>query len=204
MKPDIDTVLFDLGKVLLDWDPRYFYRTRFCGDDAAMERFLAEAVPSSWVLETDAGKPIAQAVAERSRLYPEHAGNLALWDAGWNSMLRGEIEGTAAILSSLKTRGRRLFALTNFSTETWPRALQRCPSLALFEDAIVSGEHRLVKPDPRIYELAIARCRLDPARTVFVDDLQVNVAAARESGLHALHFTGPDQLRLDLAGLSLL
>ena len=114
MKPDIDTVLFDLGKVLLDWDPRYFYRTRFGGDDAAMERFLTEAVPSSWVLETDAGKPIAQAVAERSRLYPQHAGNLALWDAGWNSMLRGEIEGTAAIVSSLKTRGRRLFALTNF------------------------------------------------------------------------------------------
>ena len=176
MKPDIDTVLFDLGKVLLDWDPRYFYRTRFGGDEPAMERFLAEVVPSSWVLETDAGKP----------------------------MLRGEIEGTAAIVSSLKTRGRRLFALTNFSTETWPRALQRCPSLALFEDAIVSGEHHLVKPDPRIYELAIARCRLDPARTVFVDDLQVNVTAARESGLHALHFTGPDQLRMDLSGLSLL
>jgi 2-haloacid dehalogenase len=203
MTATIDTVLFDLGKVLLDWDPRYFYRRHFGGDDAAMERFLSEAAPPAWVLETDAGKPLAQAIAERQHAYPQHAAMLALWPEGWNTMLRGEIAGTAAIMAELKRAGRRLFALTNFSTETWPLAKTRCPSLALFEDAVVSGEHGLVKPDPRIYALAIRRCRLDPARTVFVDDLVVNVEAARKSGLHALHFTGPEKLRAELAALSL-
>ncbi|MCX7151511.1 MAG: HAD family phosphatase [Proteobacteria bacterium] len=200
----MDTVLFDLGKVLLDWDPRYFYRTVFGDNEDAMERFLSEAAPPSWVLETDAGKTMAQAIAERQRVYPQHADMLALWPEGWTSMLRGEIAGTATIMAELKSRGRRLFALTNFSTETWPLAKARCPSLALFEDAIVSGEHGLVKPDPRIYALAITRCRLDPARTVFVDDLVINVEAARASGLRALHFTGPEKLRAELAALSLL
>ena len=200
----MDTVLFDLGKVLLDWDPRYFYRTVFGDNEDAMERFLSEAAPPSWVLETDAGKTMAQAIAERQRVYPQHADMLALWPEGWTSMLRGEIAGTATIMAELKSRGRRLFALTNFSTETWPLAKARCPSLALLEDAIVSGEHGLVKPDPRIYALAITRCRLDPARTVFVDDLMVNVEAARTCGLHALHFTGPEKLRAELAALSLL
>lgn len=200
----MDTVLFDLGKVLLDWDPRYFYRTVFGDDEDAMERFLSEAAPPAWVIETDAGKPMAKAIAERQRVWPQHAAMLALWPAGWTSMLRGEIAGTASIMNELKWRGRRLFALTNFSAETWPLAQARCPSLALFEDAIVSGEHGLVKPDPRIYALAITRCRLDPAKTVFVDDMPVNVTAARECGLHALHFTGAEKLRAKLVALSLL
>ncbi len=204
MTATIDTVMFDLGKVLLDWDPRYFYRPQFGGDDAAMERFLSTAAPPGWVLEMDAGKPAAQAIAEQSARYPEHAAMLALWPAGWGRMLRGEIAGTAAILRQLKAAGKRLFALTNFSTETWPEAMTRCPSLGLFEDAVVSGEHGLVKPDARIYALAIARCRLVPARTVFIDDLAVNVEAARASGLHALHFSGPEKLRRDLAAMSLL
>jgi 2-haloacid dehalogenase len=200
----MDTVLFDLGKVLLDWDPRYFYRTRFGGDEAAMERFLTEAAPPAWVIEMDAGKPMAQAIAERQRLYPQYAAELALWSEGWHTMLRREITGTAAIVADLKARGRRLYALTNFSAETWPSAMARCPSLALFEDAIVSGEHGLVKPDPRFYELAIHRCRIDPAKTVFVDDMMVNVEAARGCGLLALHFSGPEKLRVELAALALL
>ncbi len=204
MKNAIDTVLFDLGKVLLDWDPRYFYRAQFGGDDAAMEKFLTEAAPHDWIAEMDGGKPCLQAVAERSKRFPQHAAKLALWDEGWDTMLRGEIEGTARIVAELAARGNRLFALTNFSTETWPRATRRCPTLAHFEDLIVSGEHGIVKPDPRIYELAIARCRLEPAKTVFVDDLQVNVEAARACGLHALRFTSPEQLRGDLAALGVL
>jgi 2-haloacid dehalogenase len=204
MNTSIDTLLFDLGKVLLDWDPRYFYRAQFGGDDAAMEQFLATAAPGAWILEMDAGKPAAQAIAERSARYPQHAAKLALWTEGWTTMLRGEIAGTAAILRELKSAGKRLFALTNFSTETWPAAQAACPSLALFEDAVVSGEHGIVKPDPRIYELAISRCRLEPARTLFIDDLAVNVEAARMSGLQALHFTGPDKLRAELAAMSVL
>jgi len=197
-----EAALFDLGKVLLDWDPRYFYARHF-DDAAALEHFLAEAVPMQWIVEMDCGKPAAQAMAERQRLHPDHAPLIALWHAGWPHMLRGEIEGTARIIRELKARGTRLYALTNFSAETFPVAQAACPTLALFEHIVVSGHIGLVKPDPRIYAHAIERCALDPGRTVFIDDSAVNVAAGRAAGLHALHFVSPEQLRADLTRLGL-
>ena len=197
----IDAALFDLGKVLLDWDPRFFYARHFAGDPDGLEHFVRTVVPGTWIIEMDAGKPAAQAIAERQALFPEHAELIGLWSQGWPEMLRGEIEGTAAILRELKDRGLRLYALTNFSTETYPIAQSRCPTLALFEHAVVSGEIGLTKPDPRIYAHAIEHCRLTPARTVFVDDLLVNVEAGRAAGLQAVHFTSPEQLRADLGAL---
>lgn len=199
----MDTVLFDLGKVLLDWDPRYFYR-RFFADEAALERFAREVIAPEWILEMDAGKPAAQAIAERSRLHPEHAALIALWPHGWPTMLRGEIAGSVAILAELRERGRRLCALTNFSTETFPLARVRHAFIGWFDDVVVSGEHGMAKPDPRIYRLAIERCGLDPAGTVFVDDSDANVLAGRAAGLHALRFTSPERLRADLVALGLL
>lgn len=199
----MDAVLFDLGKVLLDWDPRYYYRD-FFGDEEALEAFVREVVAPDWILEMDAGKPVAQAVAERSRLYPEHAGLIERWPSGWPAMLRGEIAGSVAVLAALRARGLRLYALTNFSTETFPVARERHPFLGWFEDIVVSGEHGLVKPDPRIYRLAIERCRLEPSRTVFIDDAPANVAAGRAAGMHALHFTAPERLRADLVALGVL
>ncbi len=199
----MDTVLFDLGKVVLDWSPRYYY-ARFFADEAALERFLGEVVAPEWILEMDAGKPIDVAIVERQRRFPGYAELIARWKEGWPEMLRGEIAGTVAIVEALRARRRRLFALTNFSTETFPIAQARCPSLALFEDTVVSGEVGLVKPDPRIYALAIERCRLEPARTVFVDDHPVNVEAARAQGFHALQFTTPERLRQALQSLALL
>jgi len=199
-----DALLFDLGKVLLDWDPRHYYARHFPGDAAGLERFVREVVAPEWILEMDAGKPAAQAIAERSRRFPAHAALIALWSSGWPHMLRGEIPGSVAILAELRARGRRLYALTNFSAETFPLARARHAFLGWFDDLVVSGEHGMVKPDPRIYRLAIARCALVPARTVFVDDSAVNVAAGRAAGLHALHFTSPARLRAELAALGLL
>lgn len=199
----MDAVLFDLGKVLLDWDPRYFYR-QFFADEAALERFAREVVAPEWILEMDAGKPAAQAIAERSRLHPEHAALIALWSRGWPTMLRGEIAGSVAILAELRERGHRLCALTNFSTETFPLARARHAFIGWFDGLVVSGEHGMTKPDPRIYRLAIERCGLDPAGTVFVDDSEANVAAGRAAGLHALQFTSPQRLRADLVALGLL
>jgi 2-haloacid dehalogenase len=199
-----EAVLFDLGKVLLDWDPRYFYARFFPGDEAGFENFMRRVVAPEWILEMDAGKPAAEAIEERSRAFPEHAALIALWPHGWPTMLRGEIAASVAILGELRGRGHRLFALTNFSTETFPVARGRHGFLGWFEDIVVSGEHGIVKPDPRIYRLAIERCRLDPARTVFVDDSPANVAAGRAAGLHALHFTTPERLRAELAALGLL
>jgi 2-haloacid dehalogenase len=199
----LDAVLFDLGKVLLDWDPRYFYRD-FFDDEAALEDFVRRVVAPEWIVEMDAGKPAAQAIAERSRLFPDHAELIARWSAGWPAMLRREIAGSVAILAALRARGLRLYALTNFSTETFPVARARHAFLDWFEDIVVSGEHGLVKPDPRIYRLAIERCDLEPARTVFIDDSAANIAAGRDAGMHALQFTAPEQLRADLIALGVL
>jgi 2-haloacid dehalogenase len=199
----LNAVLFDLGKVLLDWDPRYFYRP-FFDDERALEHFVHRVVAPEWILEMDAGKPAAQAIEERARLFPQHAALIALWPRGWPTMLRGEIAASVAILAELRDRGRRLCALTNFSTETFPIARERHAFLGWFEDIVVSGEHGVVKPDPRIYRLTIERCRLEPSRTVFIDDSPANVAAGRAAGLHALHFASPEQLRVDLVALGLL
>ena len=201
--PGIDTILFDLGAVLIDWDPRYLYRPLF-KDDAAMEHFLAEIVPPEWNRSIDAGKTFAEAVAERTQAHPAHADLISLWKDEWASMLQDAIPGTVAILAELRERGYRLFALTNWSAETFPIARERFAFLGWFEDIVVSGEVKLAKPDPRIFKLAIERCRLDPARTVFIDDSVHNVEAGRNAGLHALHFRDPEMLRQDLARLGLL
>jgi 2-haloacid dehalogenase len=139
----MNAVLFDLGKVLLDWNPRYFYSRFFDGDEDALERFLAEAVPGHWILEMDAGKPSAVAIAERQRLLPQHAELIGRWSEGWPQMLRGEIAGSVQILDELKRRGLRLYALTNFSTETFPIARECC------EPTSRSGAYSAAEGRPR-------------------------------------------------------
>ncbi|MGQ0577289.1 MAG: HAD family hydrolase [Betaproteobacteria bacterium] len=200
----MDAVLFDLGAVLIDWNPRYLYRPLFRSDEAAMERFLAEVVPPEWNHEIDAGKPFADAIAERIRNHPEHAELIALWKDEWAKMLREPIAESVAILGELRQRGYRLYALTNWSAETFPLARTKFDFLDWFEDIVVSGEVKLAKPDPRIFALTIARCRLDPARTIFIDDSPRNVEAGRNAGLHALHFSGPKPLRNELVRLGLV
>lgn len=200
----MNTVLFDLGAVLIDWNPRYLYRPLFNGDDKAMEHFLAEIAPPWWNLEIDAGKAFAQAVAERIRVHPDHADMIALWKHGWEKMLRDEIAGSVEILGELRNKGHRLHALTNWSAETFPIARRRFEFLKWFENIVVSGEVGLAKPDPRIFALTIERCRLEPARTVFIDDSLHNVEAGRNAGMHALHFRDPHQLRADLTRLGML
>lgn len=195
----MDTVLFDLGAVLIDWNPRYLYRPLFGSDEAAMERFLAEILPPEWNHQIDAGKPFSEAVAERIRDHPEHAELIALWKDDWTKMLREPIAESVAILGELRQRGHRLYALTNWSAETFPVARAKFGFLDWFEDIVVSGEVKLAKPDPRIFALTIERCRLDPARTVFIDDSPRNVEAAAEAGLDAILFTDTGHLRQDLA-----
>ncbi len=201
MHENHDTFLFDLGAVLIDWNPRYLYRPLFNGDEAAMEHFLSEIVPPHWNRQIDAGKSFSDAVAERSREHPQYAQLIALWKNGWEQMLRDEIRESVAILDELRERGFRLYALTNWSAETFPIARRRFQFLEWFADIVVSGEVGLAKPDPRIFGLAIERCRLDPPRTVFIDDSPGNVAAGRDAGMHALHFENPQKLRADLAAL---
>ena len=200
----MDAVLFDLGGVLIDWNPRYLYRPHFADNEAAMEHFLTNVCAGDWNHEIDAGKRFADAVAERQRLFPDHAELIALWESGWESMLGDAIAETVAILEELKARGLRLYALTNWSYETFPIARRRFDFLDWFQDIVVSGEVKLAKPDPRIFDLACTRCQLAPGSTVYIDDAPRNVDAARALGFHALHFQEPARLRRELAALNLL
>ena len=201
---NLNTVLFDLGGVLVDWNPRYLYRPLFQGDDEAMEHFLATVCAPEWNHEMDAGKQFAIAVRERQALFPEHAKLIALWKDGWEQMLREPIDESVAILAELRDRGHRLLALTNWSAETFPIARTRFPFLSWFEHIVVSGEVKLAKPDRRIFELTMQRASLDPTTTVYVDDSLPNIEAARPLGFNAVHFATPGKLRAELTRLGLI
>ncbi len=169
-----------------------------------MEHFLTHICAGEWNHEIDAGKPFAEAVSERQLLFPDHAELISLWHTGWDTMLGDEIAESVEILAALRARGLRLYALTNWSFETFPVARRRFPFLTWFEDIVISGEVKLAKPDPRIFELARTRCQLTPAETVYIDDAPRNVEAARKLGFHAHHFQEPARLREELTALNLL
>jgi 2-haloacid dehalogenase len=197
-------VIFDLGAVLVDWDPRHVYRELFEGDEAAMDAFLAGVATQEWNHQMDAGKPWAAAVAELVALHPERRELIEAYWHRWPDMLAGEISGTVEVLADLRAAGVRLFALTNWSAETFPVARERFAWLGWFEGIVVSGEERLVKPDPAIYRLLLERYRFEPTDAVFIDDRAENVAAAEALGIAGIRFTSPEALRIDLARLRVL
>ena len=196
-------VIFDLGGVLIDWNPRHLYRRLFA-DEAEMERFLADVVSPAWNLEQDRGRPFAEGIAELTRSHPEQAELIEAFWSRWPEMLGEPAHATIALLDELRAAGVRLLALTNWSAETFERGAPLFPFLDRFEAVIVSGREGLVKPDPAIFELAAVRHGLDPARTVFVDDTQTNVDAAAALGFRAIRFEGAPALRRDLVRLGLL
>ncbi|WP_045726995.1 HAD family phosphatase [Xanthomonas sp. GPE 39] len=198
----IDTVVFDLGGVLIDWNPRYLYRRLFA-QEAQMEHFLREICSPQWNERQDAGRSWREAVAELSALHPAHAPMIAAYHARWPEMLGGALEGTVAVLEELRGCGVRLYALTNWSHETFPIARERYPFLDWFEGVLVSGEERLVKPDPAIFALLCERYAITPSRTVFIDDAPRNVQAATKIGMQALQFRDAATLRAALIALGL-
>lgn len=197
-------VVFDLGGVLIDWNPRHLYRKLFDGDEAAMERFLAEICTNEWNLQQDAGRSFAEACAALVERHPAQRDLIEAFHGRWIEMIGGPIDGTVAILAELKAKGAPLYALTNWSAETFPLARDRYDFLRWFRGTVVSGVEKLVKPDPRIYRLLLERYDIDPAASVYVDDNPVNAQAATDLGLHGIHFTDPAALRAEFARLGLL
>ena len=197
-------VIFDLGGVLIDWDPRYLYRPLFGPDVDGMEDFLARVCPPEWNRQLDAGVPFAEAVAQRQREFPEHAELIAQWKDGWPRMLGDSIPGSVEILAELRRRGHRLIALTNWSAELFPTVRHRLPFLDDFEGIVVSGEEGLAKPDPAIFRVLLDRHGVVPDETVYVDDVDRNVVAAANLGFRAYHFTDAESLRAHLVGQGLL
>jgi 2-haloacid dehalogenase len=196
-------VVFDLGGVLIDWDPRYLYR-KLLADEAAVEEFLTTVCTPEWNVEQDRGRPFAEGIAELVERHPVHAAAIAAYHQRWPEMLGGAIAGTVELLAELRAAGVALFALTNWSAETFGIARERFEFLDWFDGVVVSGEERMVKPDPAIFRLLLDRFGLAPEATCFVDDSPANVAAARELGLDGVRFHDPDQLRKDLTGRGLL
>jgi 2-haloacid dehalogenase len=196
---EINTVLFDLGGVLVDWNPRHLYRKIF-SDDAEMEHFLTEVCHPHWnFLHDKAALEFDTSIPERQTRYPQYADQIAAWRDRWPEMLAGSIDGTVRILEDLKNRSDvRLFALTNWSHQTWPHALEKFGFLDCFEGILVSGQEKLAKPDPAIFNLTAERFGLVPRETLFIDDTMKNIQQAREMGYATHWFRDPQKLRIDL------
>jgi 2-haloacid dehalogenase len=196
-------VVFDLGGVLIEWDPRHLYRQLF--DDAdEMESFLADVTNAEWNAHQDAGRPWNEAVEVLVAEYPERREFIEAFHRRWPEMLAGEIPGTVDVLADLRAAGVRLIALSNWSAETFPIARERFDFLAWFEGIVISGEVGVNKPDRRIFDHLAEQFGIEPAAALFIDDSSANVDAARALGLRAIRFTDASALRRELVRLGLL
>lgn len=201
LTPVVDTVLYDLGNVLVGWDP-YGPFEGLSHDE--VDAFFAETDFLARNHEQDAGRPWAELRALVEESWPHHAHLVDRYVDGFAASLTGPVPGSAEIVDELLATGTRLYGLTNWSAELFHHAVPAAPSIGVLEGIVVSGEVGLAKPDPEIFRLTIDRFALDSARTVFVDDSPRNVEAARSVGLHAVHFTSAEALRLELVRLGLL
>lgn len=200
----VDTVVFDLGNVLVGWDPRHLYRRHFGEDVVAMEAFLATVCTPAFNDQIDAGRPFADAVDELVGRFPDHEALIRRYHTDWEQMLAGPIDGSVEILAALRRRGVPRYALSNWSAETFPIARDRYDFFEWFDGILLSADVGVTKPDPAIFEHLGRRFGLAPAHTVFVDDNPVNVDAARALGFDGIVFTDPPALRAHLAERGLL
>jgi 2-haloacid dehalogenase len=199
-----DIAIFDLGGVLLDWNPRYLYRRFFNNDEAAMEEFLATVCTQDWNRQQDAGRSFAEAEAAAIALHPHCRDLITAWYQHSDEMVFGVIEGTVQVLGELRVRSVPLYALTNWSHETFQSIPGRFPFLGWFSGIVVSGQERLIKPDPRLFSLLLERYNIHPEQAVFIDDARANVDTAIALGMHGIHFRSPEQLRDELSIVGLL
>src|SRR3989338_5258065 len=198
----IETVIFDLGGVLVDWDPFNLYAKLLSRAEAA--DFLANVCTREWNDEQDRGRPIAEAERILCELHPGKAELIRAYYSRWEEMLGGPIHGTVEILEGLHARDVRLLALSNWSHETFPIPQPKFPFLRLWGGKVVSGFEKLKKPDPRIYQLLLRRYSVEPKRAVFIDDVAANVRAAADLGFETIEFKGPEALAESLSAYEIM
>lgn len=197
-------VLFDLGNVVVDWQPIRLYR-KFFGTEEDAQRFVDQVCTLAWHVEHDKGVPMAENAAALKALYPQFSPEIDAWRTRWFEMFDGYVGGTDALIERLHAAGHPLYGLSNMPAEVWPETIERFPAIKRLRDVVVSGEEGVVKPDPAIYEIALARMgQPDPARVFFTDDSLRNVHAAAELGFDAHHFQGADDLEHALVSRGLL
>ena len=202
MNPTIDTVVFDLGNVLIRWNPRNLYHKLF-DNEQDMETFLSEVCSTDWNEQQDAGRSWQEATDEAIARHPNQEALIRAYRERWEEMLDGALEETVLILEELHDNGVRLLALTNWSAETFPIALERFAFLQKFEGILVSGQEGIIKPAPEIFQLLKSRYQFEGHHAVFIDDHAPNIEGARREGFNALQFTTAHQLRTDLIALGL-
>ena len=195
----VKNIIFDLGGVLIDWNPEYVYLDVFKSNRKKMEKFFDKVCTFDWNENQDAGYPLANATEDRIALFPEQADLIRMYYGRWEEMLRGSISGTVSILKKIVSNNDyRVFALTNWSAETFPIALKRFDFLHWFEGIVVSGTEKTRKPFPEIYETTLERYDLKACESIFIDDNERNVAAANQLGIQTIKFLNPHQLEKDL------
>ena len=200
----VNAVVFDVGNVLYGWDPEAFLVRQIADDDARLQ-FIEDTDLYAWHETLDGGRPYAEAAAELNEKFPQYAALIAAWSDRFGETISGPVPGVHEIVAELDARGVPLFAITNFSADFWPpfHARER-RFFDRFRDIVVSGEEKLLKPDPAIYYRALDRFRLRPAEALFVDDRMINVEAAEAVGMKAHLFTSAEDLRARLVAEGLL
>jgi 2-haloacid dehalogenase len=201
MKPSI--VVFDFGGVLIDWDPRRVYQ-HLLPDMAAIEEFLATVCTPEWNVKQDAGRSIAAAEAELIQRFPDKAHLIRAYYAGHEVAVGGAVQGTVDLLERLHAKNVPLYGLTNWSGETFPRSRWRFAFMERFRHIVVSGDEKLIKPDPAIYRTMLKHIAAPAEHCLFIDDSPKNVAGAKAVGMHAVHFQSPAKLEADLKAFGLL
>lgn len=197
-------IVFDFGGVLVDWDPHYLYDDLFGGDAAAVDRFLREIDFAAWNLEQDRGRPFKEAVAVLCAQFPQYADLISIYDRRYPDAIRGPIAGTVEILRACRSAPYRLFGLSNWSTEKFNLVRPRYEFFSWFDEIVLSGAVRLVKPDPAIFALFLRHVDCRAEECVYIDDSVANVTAAAQLGFCAVRFTSPAQLAGELDRLGVL
>ena len=195
---NINNIIFDLGGVLIDWNPDYMYK-KIIQDENQRKWFLENICTSDWNEAQDGGRSIEEANELLIQSFPEYKDLILAYYTRWEEMLNGPIAGTVEIFKSLKSQNKHgIYALTNWSAETFPRALELFDFLHLFDGRVVSGEEKTRKPFKEIYDIIINRFDLIPTETLFIDDNLRNIQAAQALGIVSIHFQSPEQLRKEL------
>lgn len=200
----INNIIFDLGGVLIDWNPDYMYK-KIIQDENQRKWFLENICTSDWNEAQDGGRSIKEANKLLITSFPEYKELILAYYARWEEMLNGSIKGTVEIFRTLKSQQKHgIYALTNWSAETFPRALELFDFLHWFDGRVVSGEEKTRKPFKEIYDIIISRFNLIPTETIFIDDNLRNIQAAQSLGIISIHFQSPEQLRNELIDLNVL
>jgi len=200
----IDTVIFDLGGVLIDWNPRYLYRKLFSTEEE-ITWFMENICTPEWNDMQDAGRSFAEATEELVKKHPEHEVPIRAWYGRYPETISGAIQPTVDVLTRIREKkAHRLYALTNWSAESFPWAQDNFEFLSWFEGIVVSGKEKTRKPYADFYHILLKRFNIDPVRSVFIDDNVKNIKGANEVGLNTIHFTGAPALEQELKGLGVL